>query len=227
MGVELTEERAKAFFSEFYGGEHHLPRGGIKKGGWACYSVKHHQADMATFDYDELTRLVLLAHDWCMRVSVSAGRTGGHDVLTIRIWQREREGGIAKRHPTIEQVLEGWRERRPLPEGVPCERCHHWKVTHESTTGQCVGRVQSGGGECDRCDCTEFVPPPAYALCKCCGKLWQDCPCPRMERAAIDAAVAAERVRFGKVLTQVLVSTGMHQDLAEKMAAEVVSKGEA
>jgi hypothetical protein len=99
--MRLSEEDAKAFFAEFYRGEHHFP-GKIKPfgEGWSM----SHFGSMATFDGDELTRLVLLAHSRCVRVELS---NGGPNRLRIAIWGRQREGRMYERHPTIEQALEG------------------------------------------------------------------------------------------------------------------------
>lgn len=99
----LTEEEATSFFAEFYRGEHHFP-GEVKKfgEGWSM----SHFGPLSTFDGDDLTRLVFLAHDWCIRVEVSQG---GPNRLRIAIWARQRSGDLYNRHPTIDQALENWR----------------------------------------------------------------------------------------------------------------------
>lgn len=59
--------------------------------------------ELATFDSDGLTRLVVGAHDRCYRVSVEAcaPRT-----LRVSIWPRDgREGPMHKRHPTMEDAV--------------------------------------------------------------------------------------------------------------------------
>ena len=107
--MKLTHEQAVAFFATLYRGEHHIP-GAKYKGenvrpcghGW---SVSHF-GDLSSWDADALTRLVLLAHERCVRVEVSQG---GPNRLRIAIWGRERAGGIAERHPTIEQAVEHFR----------------------------------------------------------------------------------------------------------------------
>jgi len=100
----LSEADAIAFFSEFYRGEHHFPSK-IKPFGLG-YSISHF-GPLATFDGDDLTRLVFLAHEKCIRVQVEQG---GPNRLRIAIWRREREGCMYERHPTIEQALESWRK---------------------------------------------------------------------------------------------------------------------
>lgn len=62
---------------------------------------------LATFDSDYLTRLVIGAHDACIRVAIDP-HTFRH--LRIAMWQRAgREGGLSQRHPTIEQAIEQYR----------------------------------------------------------------------------------------------------------------------
>ena len=107
----MTKEQATAFFAELFCGEHHIPRGGVKEWGigW-CVST---WADLSTFDADKLTRLVFLAHDYCVRAEVTHS---GPRMVRICIWQRDtREGSIAERHPTLEQAVAAWRERNPAP----------------------------------------------------------------------------------------------------------------
>lgn len=101
----LTKEEATAFFSELYGGQHHFPKGGVKEFGYG-WCVNHDQGDLATYDYDKLTKLVIMAHDQCVRVSVMPH---AFKTLRISIWKREREGGMSQRHPTLEQAIEKFR----------------------------------------------------------------------------------------------------------------------
>jgi hypothetical protein len=98
---DLTEQEATAFFSEFYFGEHHIPGYKVSPCGYG-FSVNHDRGCLATFDYDELTRLVLMAHRDCIRVEISAAR---NNIIKISIHKREREGTVSERHPTIDQVL--------------------------------------------------------------------------------------------------------------------------
>lgn len=104
----MTKEQAVEFFSEFYGGQHHFPKGGVKAWGEG-FCVVHDQGDLATYDWDKLTRLVLMAHDQCIRVSIFPN---AFKSLRIAIWKREREGGLSKRHPTIEEAIELYRANR-------------------------------------------------------------------------------------------------------------------
>lgn len=104
MQTEFKE--AELFFSELYFGKHHIPSKITPFGeGWCV----NHWGDLSTFDFDTLTRLVLLAHDYCIRASIEQS---GPRMVKIIIWKREgREGSISSRHPTIEEVFLKWRER--------------------------------------------------------------------------------------------------------------------
>jgi hypothetical protein len=101
---DLTEDQALDFFSEFYFGEHHIPRP-LRRYGRGWY-INHDRGGMATFDYDQLTKLVIMTHDKCVRVELIPVRNG---VLKIAIWKRLSSGMMHERHPTIEQAIESYR----------------------------------------------------------------------------------------------------------------------
>ena len=109
--LRLTREDAVAFFSALFRGEHHIPNGsrrgddGVTPHGLG-WCVIDDGTNWATFDFNELTRLVFLAHDRCLRVEVTPARNGK---LKIAIWRREREGAQSRRHPTLEKAVEAWR----------------------------------------------------------------------------------------------------------------------
>lgn len=65
--------------------------------------------DLSTFDFDHLTRLVILAHEECVRISIAPR---AFRYLSISMWSgRSREGDVASRHPTIEQAVADVRRR--------------------------------------------------------------------------------------------------------------------
>jgi len=103
--IRLSEDDAKAFFATFYRGEHHFP-GKLKPYGLG-WSMSHF-GSLSTFDTDDLTRLVLLAHEKCIRVQIEQG---GPNRLRIAIWGRKREGSMFERHPTIEQALDSFKKQ--------------------------------------------------------------------------------------------------------------------
>ena len=74
-----------------------------------------HTGYMATVDSNDLTRLVFLAHDFCLRVDVSAVAPRRFRFLFP---ERQRDGGISERHPTLEQAVtihraQGWPAEEP------------------------------------------------------------------------------------------------------------------
>lgn len=103
--AHLTKEEATEFFSEFYYGEHHIPKHQVFEFGYG-WMVRHDRGDLSTFDYNQLTRLVIMAHDKCIRVSIMPLSKAA---LQICIWKREREGSMSERHPTLEQAIEKFR----------------------------------------------------------------------------------------------------------------------
>lgn len=108
--LKMELEEATAFFAKFYFGEHHIPQP-IKRYGLGWYVVNF-GSSVASFDFDEMTRLVFLAHDHCIRVEVGA-MSGGK--LRIAIHKREgRDGHMARRHPDLQHVIEQWRKSHPL-----------------------------------------------------------------------------------------------------------------
>lgn len=63
---------------------------------------------LSTFDGSKLTTLVIGAHEEAIRVEIEP-LNFSH--IAVCMWQRQREGGICKRHPTIEQAIESYRGR--------------------------------------------------------------------------------------------------------------------
>lgn len=104
---KLTLEEATEFFSEFYGGEHHIPDYKPKLFGGSGYSVIHDRGGLSTYDFNQLTRLVFMAHEKCIRVELI-----GYSSRKIRIaiWKRNgTEGNMSRIHPTIEDALAKFR----------------------------------------------------------------------------------------------------------------------
>lgn len=110
MTMDSFAIRAERVLAKVYRGIHHCPK--IKKfqegAEWEMWEVNHY-GDLATYDSDELTRLVIASHDECIRASVNAS---GPRMVKIRLWPRAREGGLCLQHPTIEGALEYYRSRK-------------------------------------------------------------------------------------------------------------------
>lgn len=104
----MTKEEATEFFAEFYFGEHHIPYSGIKEAGYG-WKVAHNN-DLSTYDFNALTRLVIAAHDKCYRVSVMA--KSPKDIWIIVHKRESREGHMTKRHPTMEDAIDSYRNKK-------------------------------------------------------------------------------------------------------------------
>lgn len=72
------------------------------------------RGELATFDRDHLTRLVLLAHDACIRVAIDAM---SRRTLEITLHERARDGRRSIRHPTIAGAIA--EHRRFFPDTEP------------------------------------------------------------------------------------------------------------
>jgi hypothetical protein len=88
-------------FADVVGGFHHIT-GTIKPHGEGI-KVSDYSGRWATFDFDRLTRLVVLAHDRMIRACVEPS---GPRMIGVTLWKRHtREGSMFERHPTMEQAI--------------------------------------------------------------------------------------------------------------------------
>lgn len=94
-------ERAERVLACTFRGLHNAPK--IKKGpNIDCWEVNHY-GELATFDFDGLTRLVVAAHMNCIRASVMSS---GPSMIKIRLHSRTgRSGMMHERHPTIDDAV--------------------------------------------------------------------------------------------------------------------------
>ncbi len=98
------KEKVEAVLDEVYNGLHHLPN---KLKDHGHYFELNHYGDLATFDFSQLTILVLAAHKYCVRVSV---KSSGRGLVKLLFHDRKREGSMSQRHPTIEDAIEQYRK---------------------------------------------------------------------------------------------------------------------
>ena len=90
------------------GGLHHVPK--LKWcHGWA--EVNAHDG-MSTYDFNQLTALVIGAHEEAVRVEILQG---GPRRLKLLLHPRQREGDMTRRHPTIEKAIEDYRRVTATP----------------------------------------------------------------------------------------------------------------
>lgn len=101
------------FLAEFYQGFNHIP-GEFRAAGKSAVAMDVGHISLGTFDFNEMTRLVVLAHDKCMRFGVNGPHMEereyeGHKyekaMMTIVVSKRKREGSMFERHPTLDEAV--------------------------------------------------------------------------------------------------------------------------
>ena len=65
-------------------------------------------SDLSTYDFDILTKLVVMSHDTAIRLTI-APASSKHVRLIFH--KRVRDGDMSRRHPTLESAMQGIRER--------------------------------------------------------------------------------------------------------------------
>lgn len=107
---ECAEMLADLFF-----GWHHV-QGEIKQLGSGIKLNTSASNWAATFDYDGLTRAVVMAHDRMIRFEF---RPSGSRLMQLVLHKRHtREGAMHERHPTLEEAIVAARKRHPAPEPI-------------------------------------------------------------------------------------------------------------
>jgi hypothetical protein len=107
----MPEAEARDFFNAFFR-EGHWPNEMVEdRGSWSVTTERHWTGcELSTFDYDQLTRLVLLAHERCVRVHL---RPRKRRRIEIVITRRDRiSDSLSETHPTIEEAVAHFRKGR-------------------------------------------------------------------------------------------------------------------
>lgn len=94
---------------DLVGGSHHIYGGKIQPAGnGILINIRNH--GWSTFDFNLLTRAVIMAHDRMIRLEINPSGPG---LLKLIFHKRQgREGMMHERHPTIEQAIIDCREWR-------------------------------------------------------------------------------------------------------------------
>ena len=109
--MNAPKDRVMAVLEYAYRGLHHCPDIHTRVDNEKCYSCHvNNYADLSTFDFDTLTRLVFATHDKCVRVEIGASGPG---MVKIILNSRDiREGSWDYRHPTLEEAVTEHRKRK-------------------------------------------------------------------------------------------------------------------
>ena len=103
----MTDEQwaCANMLADLFGGFHHLQRPPKKWGRGICLDTSF--GCFASFDYDDLTRAVFLAHDRAIRFEIAPS---GPRMLKLCLHYRgRRDGTMMERHPTLEGAVGKWR----------------------------------------------------------------------------------------------------------------------
>ena len=101
-------ERVADLLDEWQFGLYHMDPKALQKARWYdthCIQISLGSAGpggLATYDYDNMTRLVFLAHEYCIRIAI---HPGGTKSLTLVFHPRSRDGDQFGKHPTIDEAL--------------------------------------------------------------------------------------------------------------------------
>lgn len=84
--------------AEFAGGKHHLPKV-YEWGDGVCINWGQ---GLSTYDFDRLTRLVLLAHRYAIRVDIGSSGPGMVRIICHRrAWLRQFDRTLSTHHPNL------------------------------------------------------------------------------------------------------------------------------
>lgn len=95
------------FLADLFLGFHHL-HGKLHEWGRGIKLNTTQTGSMATFDFDGLTRAVVMAHDRMIRFSIEPSGPGMLGLVCFK--RHKREGFMSERHPTIEDAIKRIRQ---------------------------------------------------------------------------------------------------------------------
>ncbi len=116
MTVSPFGERVAELLGELFGGLYHLDLKSINRAGWSddrYIEISFYSNGMSTFDFDDLTRLVFLAHHLAIRVVI---KPCNMHYLRLAFSPRGRKGDLYIRHPCLDEAVENFKAYVNLPE---------------------------------------------------------------------------------------------------------------
>jgi len=95
------------FLSQLFCGFHHITGKPKAIGSGIVINSREHR--LATFDFDYLTKAVIMAHNWGVRFSVEGGGPG---MIKILLFKRSvRDGSMSDRHPAMSEAVEKYKDK--------------------------------------------------------------------------------------------------------------------
>jgi len=97
----MTEDQKECFvmLCDLCGGAHHI-RGKVKPCGKGIEVNLKHGFHASSYDYDGLTRAIVLAHDRCIRFEIEPSGPGMIKLVFHK--RHSRDGRMYERHPELE-----------------------------------------------------------------------------------------------------------------------------
>lgn len=97
--------------ADIYRGWHHVPAKVKPFGRGIECNVS--RGGFATFDCDDLTRSVFMAHDRCIRLAIGPSGPG---LIKLMLWKRAgRVGKFHERHPSLSEAVSDWNNKKGTP----------------------------------------------------------------------------------------------------------------
>lgn len=111
FGVSICGARCALLLSEWLGGLHHLPPGQEHSCvDWSgrFVEIRDRSFNLSTYDFDGLTRLVLLAHEHAIRAEIRPNMRSVKIMLFPRNFARDESdmGRVYESHLTLEELME-------------------------------------------------------------------------------------------------------------------------
>jgi hypothetical protein len=101
--MDDTKWECAKFLAELFGGFNHLYGKFHEARGGLYINCTNASNKFATFDFDYLTRAVIMAHDQSIRFSIEPSGPGMLKLCATK--RATREGRMSERHPTLEDAI--------------------------------------------------------------------------------------------------------------------------
>lgn len=103
--AEMTDDQRECYqlFCDLVYGEHHICGKVWARGFGLKWNSTNLTGKLSTYDFNHLTRLVVMAHDRCIRVEVDALAPRIIEIIAFK--RHKREGCMTERHPTIQEAI--------------------------------------------------------------------------------------------------------------------------
>lgn len=104
-----NQKKCYNFLCDMSGGSHHVYEKIHRIGDWGIKI--NTQRDFATYDFNLLTQIVIMAHKRAIRVEFTgSGPNMVKLIISVRQHDKEEKLGYSERHPSLEDLIEKCKE---------------------------------------------------------------------------------------------------------------------